>query len=173
MPQESRPWRTGGRRCWLTATASFQHSEPSRHPVKVPQTPSEETEKMIKEPFHKSWCAPLLSCQTHRHSKSHSYHYLLRAVIAQWRKELNLIFLICDHILLIFVHSCNKAGVIPTPSALPPSWSIGLPWWGSKQRRAGPSGGSSPPAAAESWWRQWRGNRSEPCGNNRTSACDS
>lgn len=39
--QGSRLWRTGGRTHLPRATASFRHSEPSRRPIKAPQTPSE------------------------------------------------------------------------------------------------------------------------------------
>lgn len=46
-PQESKPWRTGGRMHWQRATASFQHSEPSRHPVTAPQKPSQENKVPI------------------------------------------------------------------------------------------------------------------------------
>lgn len=41
-PQESKPWRTGGRKHWLRATASSQRSEPSLHPAAAPQKPSKE-----------------------------------------------------------------------------------------------------------------------------------
>lgn len=47
--QESRPWRTGGRRCSLRATASFRRSGPSRHPIKAPRTPSGAADRMLKE----------------------------------------------------------------------------------------------------------------------------
>lgn len=48
----SRPWRTGERKHSLKATASFQHSEPSRHPTTAFQTPSEGSEQGVRALFH-------------------------------------------------------------------------------------------------------------------------
>lgn len=48
----SRPWRTDERKYSLKATASFQHSEPSRHPTTAFQTPSEGSEQGVRALLH-------------------------------------------------------------------------------------------------------------------------